>query len=235
MTFTELTEEIRRIGGFGDATEDDESVEAAAKAGLRMIGRAGAWPWLKTTVTIPLVASQYNYRISSVAPLVWRFDVRSFRYAGNTSYLEWITAKEIDYTLEPSWRDSGSSTGIPSYITREGWEIWIAPKPSAAHITTYPNVYGYGWQIENTAGTSTINNGALLLPDEFSAAAIHAGLSQALIEEDDNRAEQMLARFQQVDLPAMMETLDVGQFDRMKSPAWNYHEQAGDSYYGDGN
>jgi len=235
MTFTELTEEIRRVGGFGDSTEDDASVEAAAKMGLRMIGRSGAWPWLKTTITIPLVASTHNYVISSVCPLIFRFDTHSFRYAGRDTYLEWATEKEIDFKLEPTWRDTGATTGTPSYICHMGAELWIAPKPSVTHIASYPNVYGQGWQIENFAGTAGINGGNLLLPDEFSQVAVHASLSYLWEEEDDPRSTAMLQRFNQIDLPQMAAVIDVGQFDRMRTPAWNYHEVSGDSYYGDGN
>lgn len=227
MTFTELTTEVTRLGGLGDATEDSASATAWAKGGLRMIGRAAPWTWLRISWTLSLVADQYAYALSSLDTNLWRLKVNSLRYAGTTTYLGWRTPEEIDSILEPTWKDAATAGGTPQYATHFGNNLWIAGKPSAAHIASYPSLYGYGWRKENY-------DGALFLPDEFFEIAVEASLAYGFTEEDDPRADNYLARAQRSIREEMMGAeLDVGANMHLKMPSWAGERWAGVANYGD--
>lgn len=234
-TFTELVTEVKRVGGLGDSTEDGVSGTAWAKGGLRMISRAGAWPWTRCQWEVTLVENDYDYAFSAISSVLWRIDTKTLRYGGKSTEITWASPEGIDASLGPDWKDSSGTAAAPAYATRFGTDLWIAPKPSAAHIASNPKIYGYGWQTENIAMTSTINSGKLLLPDEFIEIAVECSLAYGFTEEDDPRAESKMNLARVLIREDMMGCkLDVGAHDRMLPPDWSYHRYIELDAYGDG-
>ena len=227
ITFEDLETEIARVGGLDtDGTDDATSAEAWAKAGLRKLARAGAWPWLRYAWTYTFVALDYDIAISSLASDLWRIDTRSLRYGGKGTHLAWGTPESIDGRVGFDWREN-TIGGTPLYATRMGVELWIAPKPSATFVASNPTLYGYGWRSEPSTGT-------LYLPEEFLEVAVDAGLSFGWAEEDDPRAVEKERMFRQVHLPEMMSLhMDVGDLDRMFGPSWSYNAYESIDDYGD--
>jgi len=234
MTFTELKDEVERYGGMGEGALDVASVAAGAKGGLRMMCSAAPWPWMRMAFSWNLTAGTYAYNLRDIDATLQRVDAKEFRYDGGTSYLTWATVSSIDRTLEPSWKDDGTDSGTPEYIARVGTQLWVAGKPSAAHVSSYPSVYGYGWRHENWDEDGDINGGHLLLPDDFFEAAVQCSLDYGYHEEDDARAELFMQRWLNVYKPDMLATLDPGSNDRMFVPSWAYHADNADDNYGDG-
>jgi len=237
-SFSDAKAEVARIGGLDtDNADDAASATAWTKGGLRMIGRAGAWPWLRYAISFTMVADQYAYPLSGIASDLWRLDSRSLRYGGQTSRLRWAaTPESIDEQLGPAWKDASAASGTPQYATRMGADLWIANKPSQTFIDSNPTMSGYGWRHENYDEDADINSGNLLLPDEFMEVIVDASLAHGWNEEGDQRAVEMLQRWRQVHLPEMMGVkLDVGAGDRMIPPDWAYWGYTGLDDYGDGN
>jgi len=233
-TFTDLKTEVTRFGGMGDDSLDTASVAAWAKGGLRMIERAAPWPWYETHLSFTLTAGTYRYSLYDIDSSVWRVDTRSFRYGGKTERLQWGTIRGIDAALGPDWRDSSSANTTPEYICRLGVELWVAGKPSASHVASYPTVYGYGWRHDNWDEDADVNGGRLLLPDAWFEVAVECSLAYGYHEEDDPRADTFLTRFRQVHYPEMLQTLDVGANDQMRAPVWADMGYETVDNYGDG-
>lgn len=234
-TFSDLKTEIARLGGLGSSDDDTDSAAAWGKGGLRMIGRAGAWPWLRRTISVTLVADQYNYDLADIASDLWRIDTKSLRTGGFNSYLDWNIIEAIDHELGPDWKNSSTDSGTPEYACRFGTELWIAGKPSSTFVSSNPRLYGYGWRYENWDEDSSVNNGNLLIPDVFFEIAVEASLAYGFTEEDDPRANDCLMRARQMIREEMMGAkLDVGADDRMFPPDWAYHSWAALDDYGDG-
>uniref|UniRef100_A0A6H1ZCF4 Uncharacterized protein n=1 Tax=viral metagenome TaxID=1070528 RepID=A0A6H1ZCF4_9ZZZZ len=235
-TFTELKTEVSRASGMGKSSADVENVAAWAKGGLRMIGRAAAWPWLRRSITVTLVADQHNYAFSTIASDLWRIDTKSLRYAGRDSYLAWGDPEQLDNQLGPDWKDSTGTSGTPQYACRFGVELWIASKPSTTFVASYPSVYGYGWRNENYTGDSTINGGNLLLPDEFFEIAVESSLAFGFLAEDDPRAGTELNRARMMIREEMMgAAIDLGAHKQMIVPGWARQSWSSTDDYGDGN
>ena len=219
---------------MGSGTADTTSVAAWAKGGLRLMSRAAPWPWAKVAFSWTLTADTYAYNLRSIDSTLIRVASKEFRYGGRTTYLKWRPVDILDRALEPSWKDASGSTGTPQYITRVGVQLWVAGKPSQAHIDSYPTVYGYGWRHENWDADANINGGHLLLPDDFFEAAVECALAYGFHEEDDPRAETFLNRWLNVYKPDMLGALDPGANDRMVVPTWAYYTEDTDDRYGDG-
>jgi hypothetical protein len=235
INFTEFTTEVARVGGLGTSTDDGTSATAWAKGGLRMICRAAAFPWLRVAWELTLVEGTYNYAFSGISAVLWRIDAQSLRYGGKGCELVWGSVAAIDAALGPNWKDSDAGNVTPQYAARFGADLWIAGKPSAAHIAAHPKIMGYGWQQENFAKTATINSGNLLLPDEFIEIAVECALAFGFTEEDDPRAEVKMSMATKLIREDIMGCrLDVGTGDRMLPPDWAYHQYDGVSDYGDG-
>lgn len=220
-TFTELSQEVARIGGLEYANESASS-DAWAKAGLRAIARAGAWPWLKASFELSLVADQYAYNFSDIASDLFRLNTRTIRYGGPNSFLRWVDEDTVDADLGPAWKDSGTDGGTPKYVFRFGNQLWLAKKPSAEFVASNAKIYGYYWREENFSGT-------LYLPDPFFECAVVASLAHGWAEEDDPRCEQYKGIWRNDSLPQMYgTTLDVGARDRMDPPTWAHYTYEGE-------
>lgn len=227
LTFASLQTEVARRGGI-DETDEADTAAAWTRAGLNHISLAGAWTWLKAHFTLPESGSQTAGDYSWALPAdCFRVAVKTVRYGGKETFLAYRRIDFIDNYYGPDWKDASADNGTPRLITRVGNELWTAPKPSAAHLTSYPSLMGYYWRREPASGT-------LYLPDEFREAAVCAALAEGWLQEDDPRAEKQLDRFEKYWCPRMMgATLDVGAGDNVESPGWMDQAYEGSANYGD--
>ena len=219
-TFAQLSADVAAVGGL-DYGEEQTTSDRWAKGGLRMIGRAGAWEWLRAHTSFSLTAGTYNYAFSTIASDLFRIDTRTVR-VGASTYLEWGRIQNIDEFLGPDWKDAGADRETPAYVTRVGNSLWVARIPDAVATVSF-----YYFRSE-------AYDGNLYLPDELYECAIEASLAFGFTQEDDPRADSMLQRFTSVHLPEMRSArLDIGRRDRMSLPQHlRAEESALDDYSG---
>jgi len=199
--FSQLITEVGRLGRWD--VSDTSSVSYgharfASEEGLHRIARLGAHVWLRGAATLTLAADDYTYTTEAD---MHRVRKTSFRYGGKGSYLTWRDmVDEIDQELGPEWRDSGTDPGTPRLVTRQGNEIWIAPKPTLAFVTANPTLYYYYLKNETVSPVTT----TLLLPDAYFNAAIHASLAEGLKQKDDKLQNYYEVLFQRTDMPEIL-------------------------------
>ena len=224
-TFAALSADVAALGGLTYADESDDS-DRWAKGGLRLINRAGAWEWLHAHTTFALTGGTYAYAFSTIASSLFRIDTKSIRYG--STYLDWYKSGEIDEILGPDWKDADAAEGTPAYVTRVGNSLWLAQIPGDTFVAANANAAFYYWRNENYTGT-------LYLPEDFYDIAVDASLAFGFTQEDDPRAESMMARFQKIHVPEMRATkMDMGQRDRMHEPGWMRDSENIVDGYGDG-
>ena len=208
-TFAQLQAEVAAILGI-DNTDEATNATRYTKAGLRAIGRAGAWEWLHATAApVTLVAGTYDYALESD---LFRIDTRSIRTGGKDSFLKWRKSDWIDGYLGPDWLDAAVGNGTPEYVTRYGNNIRIARKPDSTFAANTLK-YQY-WRSEPATGT-------LYLPDEFVDIAVQASLIYGMVAEDDPRSDGMLQKWNNVWLPEMRGVkFNMNDGDQINAPDW---------------
>ena len=164
--------------------EEDSDVTRWAKAGIELVESEDSWSWLYKDFNITMVADTYAYDWPTGLE---KFDANTFRYGGSGSYLSYARRVEnIDNYLGPHWRDSSGTTGTPKHFADFGRQIWIAPKPNAAFITSNPTLYLYGYTTDLVAVEgSPVAATVLLIPFRAANAYVEAALMVGLQQEDD--------------------------------------------------
>ena len=185
VTWGELKDRISRRA-HKNLTRDvqNEDVEYWAKAGSELVEAEDAWPWLRTTESLTLVADQYEY---AWPDRLARYDSRSFRYGGLGTYLiDFHRPERLDGELGPNWRDSAGTAGNPEYYVAFGRNFWVARKPSSAFVADNPTLHFYGWQTDlYTLTQSPTDSTSLAVPREYAESYVTAALTCGLQQEDD--------------------------------------------------
>lgn len=219
-TFAQLRTEVGRLGHWNTSsatTDSYASATGAAEAGLRAIDRLvtqGAnFPWTLDDTQFYTLASALTdgYKLAVPARLL-RVKGKEFRYGtAGDSYLLWLdSVSDIDAILEPSWRTTSGSKGVPRFVTRSAGSFLIAPQPSTDHLAAFPYLYYGFYQREDAADTT------LLIPDELFDAVVVASLAHYLKQKDDTDLSYYRNEWQRVWEPALKNWSGVsGVNDRM--------------------
>jgi hypothetical protein len=217
LTWGELKDRIsRRSHKNLQRTVQSEDVEYWAKAGIEMVEQEEAWPWLRTTNTITLVADQYEYNWPAALA---RYDAESFRYGSSTSYLVDMGRPErMDFALGPAWRDSATTSATPEYFCAFGRNFWIGAKPGSTFVTANPTVYFYGWKSDTYTLTQSPTDATVLsIPREVADCYVVAALSTGLQQEDDPDWARLRQTHDQnmIKLRGMDESIDANKETRL--------------------
>ena len=201
-------------------SEELDDVERFAKAGIELVEAEDSWSWLYKAFSISLVAGTYEYDWPTGLE---RFDVKTFRYAGSGSYLEYARiAENIDHHLGPDWRDAGSATSDPRYYVDFGRKFWIAPKPSSGFVSSNSTIhlYGYTSDLATLSGTPT-DATEMLLPERSANTFVEAALMVGLQQEDDPDWKTYQQIFQSNIIRLRTFDASVASTDEVLLPEWS--------------
>lgn len=232
LTWGTLTDRVaRRAHKNLDVADDLADVEYYTMAGIEAVEAEEAWRWLRTAYTITMINGTYQYAWPNGMA---RFDVRTFRYGGLSTYLGWARRPEnIDAALTPTWRTDSSQNGTPVMFVDHAEKFWFAPTPGSSFVTSNPTMYFYGWAtalydinvaiaLRDAGGTqATLDATSILVPTNRSELYVCAALKEGLQQEDDPDWNRMIQKFEAQLQKARAFNVDVNTDEQLEPPLFS--------------